>query len=111
MEKNYDCGLVFTQKKRRMRNNRKKRRRQQRAIMKHQAASEALAEKIAVSVRKQKALTEKYAEKWRKTTQEAKLLKGQLHRQTHIRQVIVHCTLDNSIYIGLPSPNAWFPPE
>ena len=42
-----------------MRNNRKKRRRQQRAIMKHQAASEALAEKIAVSVRKQKALTER----------------------------------------------------
>ena len=81
MEKNYDCGLVFIQKKRRMRNNRKKRRRQQRAIMKHQAASEALAEKIAVSVRQQKALTEKYAEKWRKTTQEAKFLKGQLHRQ------------------------------
>ena len=94
-----------------MRNNRKKRRRQQRAMMKHQAASEALAEKIAVSVRQQKALTEKYAEKWRKTTQEAKFLKGQLHRQTHIRQVIGHCTLDYSIYIGLPSPNAWFPPE
>ena len=53
--------------------------------MKHQAVSEALAEKIAVSVHKQKALTEKYAEKWRKITQEAKFLKGQLHRQTHIR--------------------------
>ena len=46
-----------------MRNNRKKCQRQQRTIMKHQAASEALAENIAVSVRKQKALTEKYAEK------------------------------------------------
>ena len=54
MKNNYDCGLVFIQKKRRMRNDRKKRQRQQRAIMKHQATSEALAEKIAVNVRKQK---------------------------------------------------------
>ena len=60
---------------------------------------------------RKRALTEKYAEKWRKTTQEAKFFKGQLHRQTHIGQVIVHCTLDYSIYVGLPSPNAWFPPE
>ena len=59
-------------------NNRKKRRHQQRAVMKHQAASEALAEKIAVRVRKQKALNDKYAEKWWKITHEAKCLKGQL---------------------------------
>ena len=95
MGKNYDCGLVLIQKKRRMRNNRKKCWRQQRSIMKHQAVSKALAEKIVVSFQKQKALTEKYAEKWREITQEAKFLKGQLHRQTHIRQG--NCAL----YIGL----------
>ena len=75
-------------KKRKMRNNRKRRRRKERAIIKSVATSEAVAQKIEESVRKQKLLAEKYCAKWKKAAKDARDFRTHLQRQSQTKQVI-----------------------
>ncbi|CAB4035865.1 Hypothetical predicted protein [Paramuricea clavata] len=82
-----DSEISDLEKKRIMRNCRKKRRRQQRAINKRTASEAVLARKVNDGLMEQKALAEKYHDKWRKLCREAKDLRRKIPIQSHSRKV------------------------
>lgn len=76
------------EKKRIMRKCRKKPRRQQRDINKRTASEAVLAQKVNDGLlMEQKALAEKYYDKWRKLCREAKDLRRKIPIQSHSRKV------------------------
>ncbi|CAB3981858.1 Hypothetical predicted protein [Paramuricea clavata] len=81
-----DSEISDLKKKRIMRNCRKKRRRQQRAINKRTASEAVLARKVNDGLMEQKALAEKYHDKWRKLCREAKDLRRKI--QSHSRKFV-----------------------
>ena len=82
-----DSEISDLEKKRIMRNCHKKRRGQQQAINKCTASEAVLAWKVNDSLMEQKALAEKYYDKWRKLCREAKDLRHKIPIQSHSRKV------------------------